>query len=72
MLPVAGRHVQNRFDESGSRGAGGATPRSLDTYYPPPTNRWPEAPLGGGGGGWHKALVVGSVGLWQRLLASRP
>ena len=26
----------------------------------------------GGGGGWHKALVVGSVGLWRRLLASRP
>ena len=25
----------------------------------------------GGGGCWHKALVVGSVGLWQRLLASR-
>ena len=24
------------------------------------------------GGGWHKALVVGSVSLWQRLLASRP
>ena len=28
--------------------------------------------LGGGGGGWHKALGVGSVGLWRRLLASRP
>ena len=26
---------------------------------------------GGGGGGWHKALVVGSVSLWRRLLASR-
>ena len=26
----------------------------------------------GGGGRWHKALVVGSVGLWRRLLASRP
>ena len=26
---------------------------------------------GEGGGGWHKALVVGSVGLWRRLLASR-
>ena len=25
-----------------------------------------------GGGGWHKALVVGSVSLWRRLLASRP
>ena len=25
----------------------------------------------GGGGGWHKALVVGSVILWRRLLASR-
>ena len=25
----------------------------------------------GGGGGWHKALVVGSVGLWRRLLAPR-
>ena len=24
------------------------------------------------GGGWHKALVVGSVSLWRRLLASRP
>ena len=28
--------------------------------------------LGGGGGGWHKALVVGSASLWRRLLASRP
>ena len=29
--------------------------------------------LGDGGlGGWHKALVVGSVSLWRRLLASRP
>ena len=27
---------------------------------------------GGRGGGWHKALVVGSVRLWRRLLASRP
>ena len=27
--------------------------------------------LRGGEGGWHKALVVGSVGLWRRLLASR-
>ena len=26
----------------------------------------------GGGGGWHKTLVVGSVSLWLRLLASRP
>ena len=25
-----------------------------------------------GGGGWHKALVVGSVSLWRRILASRP
>ena len=25
-----------------------------------------------GGGVWHKALVVGSVSLWRRLLASRP
>ena len=25
----------------------------------------------GGGGGWHKVLVVGSVSLWRRLLASR-
>ena len=24
-----------------------------------------------GEGGWHKALVVGSVSLWRRLLASR-
>ena len=30
-----------------------------------PSRRW------GGGGGWHKALVVGSVSLWRRLLASR-
>ena len=27
---------------------------------------------GGGGGGWHKALVDGSVSLWRRLLDSRP
>ena len=26
----------------------------------------------GGGGVWHNALVVGSVSLWRRLLASRP
>ena len=26
----------------------------------------------GGGGGLHKALVVGSVRLWRRLLASHP
>ena len=26
----------------------------------------------GSGGVWHKALVVGSVSLWRRLLASRP
>ena len=30
------------------------------------------APGGGGGGHWHKALGVGSVSLWRRLLASRP
>ena len=29
-------------------------------------------PPGGGRGVWHKALVVGSVSLWQCLLASRP
>ena len=29
------------------------------------------APWTGGGGGWHKALVVGSVSLCRRLLASR-
>ena len=29
-------------------------------------------PAGPGGGGWHKALVVSSVSLWRRLLASRP
>ena len=28
--------------------------------------------LRGGGGGWPKALVVGSVSLWRRLLAFRP
>ena len=27
---------------------------------------------GGGGGGLHKALVVGCVSLWRRQLASRP
>ena len=32
-----------------------------------PSIRWE----GGGGGRWHKALVVGSVNLWRRLLASR-
>ena len=31
---------------------------------------WTGGP-GRGGGGWHKALVVGSVSLWRRLLASR-
>ena len=31
----------------------------------------PAAVPGGGGGCWHKALVVGSVSLWRRLLASR-
>ena len=37
---------------------------------------WDIANTGGGGGRgrgvWHKALVVGSVSLWRRLLASRP
>ena len=34
---------------------------------------WAKRPFPptGGGGGWHKALVVGSVSLWRRLLASR-
>ena len=33
----------------------------------------PNTPGGaGGGGGWHRALLVGSVSLWRRLLASRP
>ena len=27
--------------------------------------------FGGGGWGWHNALVFGSVSLWRRLLASR-
>ena len=31
-----------------------------------------EAMRGGLGGCWHKALVVGSVSLWRRLLATRP
>ena len=30
-----------------------------------------EGPGRGGRGVWHKALVVGSVSLWRRLLASR-
>ena len=30
------------------------------------------AALAGGWGGWHKALVVGSVSPWRRPLASRP
>ena len=36
---------------------------------PPPSRSGPKAPRGGV---WHKALVVGSVSLWRRLLASRP
>ena len=40
-------------------------------------NEWTGQPRtvlanGGEGGGWHKALVVGSVSLRRRLLASRP
>ena len=33
-----------------------------------------SAPIAEGppGAVWHKALVVGSVSLWRRLLASRP
>ena len=38
-------------------------------FWDSPTRRPPGV---GGGGGWHKALVVGSVSLWRRLLASRP
>ena len=34
------------------------------------TRAWSSQKIGGGGG-WHKALVVGSVSLWRRLLASR-
>ena len=38
-------------------------PDFADSLGPSPT--W-------GGGLWHKALVVGSISLWRRLLASRP
>ena len=33
---------------------------------------WPLALEQGERGGWHKALGVGSVSLWRRLLASCP
>ena len=41
-------------------------PCSLFFFSPCPTQRGSRR-----GGGWHKALVVGSVSLWRRLLASR-
>ena len=40
--------------------------RGKQKYLGPPGN-YRE-----GGGGWHKALMVGSVSLWRRLLASHP
>ena len=47
------------------RGGGGAT--TMWTTHPPSYLSKP-----GVGRGWHKALVVGSISLWLRLLASRP
>ena len=59
-------------------------PPSHPPTHPPTPFPWlvvPTEPLDlpcfaslrrGGGGGWHKALVVGSGSLWRRLLASRP
>ena len=53
----------------------GGLPGQKGAEHPGPRQRQSGAgPIGdtGGGGGWHKALVVGSVSLWRRLLASRP
>ena len=50
-----------------SQSHGGEVWRVLTT-----TNGVGNVTRGEGGGGWHKALVVGSVTLWRRLLASRP
>ena len=48
------------------------SPSLVYPLMPPPTHplkvRWPARR--GGVGAWHKALVVGSVSLWRRLLAS--
>ena len=50
------------------------SPRSASSFVPTPSlesSAFEWAPSRGSWGGWHKALVVGSVSLWQRLLASR-
>ena len=53
--------------------AAGPPPPSGTTLWrglPPSVIPVPRASRGGGG--WHKALVVGSVGLCRRLLAPHP
>ena len=74
------RRLKKRGEVSFKRCQGshaqGAAPR---VWMPttPQTSFWPQArqrggsAMGDGWGGWHKALVVGSVSLWRRLLASR-
>ena len=47
-------------DELPARGGGDSS--GLDANYPPPTNRWPEAPLGGGGGGLGRGVLGGAMG----------
>ena len=56
---------------SGSGGVpGGGDPSVLDANYPP-TNCWPEAPWGGGGGAWEggsRRGEWGGGGLWEDLI----
>ena len=49
-------------------------PRPGLSHSPPPGGPIPRpcAKTPPGGGVWHKALMVASVTLWRRLLASRP
>ena len=68
---------ESNLGVKGGAGDGGGGSSFLDANYPPPQLTVGRVQVGqfgvvGGGGGWHKALVVGSVSLWWRLLASRP
>ena len=56
-------HSRTARRTSDDPGGGGGGSSVLDTNYPPPTNCWPEAPLGGrGGGAWEGTFLGGGDG----------
>ena len=56
--PQSGYHGVTEVAETTNPGGGGATPRFW-TPTTPPTNCWPEAPCGGGGGGLREGRLGG-------------